>query len=322
MSKPNKQLNNLIGALNINKPAGPTSHDVVKEVRKIIKNASATSAKVGHAGTLDPFATGVLLVLVGPANRLMEYIHLLPKTYQTEITLGAISDTDDLTGKITRAGKTPGVNEKTPDIEETHIQKILKGFVGNTKQTPPSYSAIKIKGKKAYEAARRGSPLKLPSRNITIHNINILKYKYPILELEVTCNSGTYIRSLARDIGTALHTGAYVSKLIRTAIGPVKQFSDQKFNIENSIQLNQLTSKNLLSHLLPPEMLIAHLPSVNLTNANVAQLINGQPIGWGTKLPANQPLALFNKKHSLVGIGAYNPKTVLLSPTKIIITPN
>lgn len=315
MSKPNKQLNNLIGALNINKPAGLTSHDVVGEVRKIIKNAPTASAKVGHAGTLDPFATGVLLVLVGPANRLMEYVHLLPKTYQTEITLGATSDTDDLTGKITRAGK-------TPVVEKTRIQKILKGFVGNIKQAPPTYSAIKIKGKKAYEAARRGSPLKLPSRNITIHNISILSYKYPILELEVTCKSGTYIRSLARDIGTALHTGAYVSKLIRTAIGPVKQFSDQKFNIENSIQLNQLTNKNLLSHLLPPEMLIAHLPSVTLTNANVAQLINGQLIEWGTKLPDNQPIALFNKKHSLVGIGAYNPKTALLSPAKIIITSN
>ncbi len=318
MSKANNQPKSLIGALNINKSAHITSHDVVYEVRKIINNKSI---KVGHAGTLDPFATGVLLVLIGPANRLMEYIHLLPKTYQTEITLGAASDTDDLTGKITKA-------KNQNKISKAKIQKTLKSFIGSIQQTPPIYSAKKVAGKKLYELARAGqintALAKAGDRTqtITIHSIDILQYEYPILKLEVTCGSGTYIRSLARDIGISLHTNAYVSKLIRTAIGPVKQFSDQQFIIKNSTQLNQLTNKNLISHLLPPEKLVAHLPSVTLSKNNVAQLINGQKIEWGTKLPTNKPLALFDQKNSIIGIGSYNAENALLSPNKILINHN
>ena len=314
MSKPNKQPKDLIGALNINKPAGITSHDVVAHIRRLLP-----VAKIGHAGTLDPFATGVLLILIGPANRLMEYVHLLPKTYQAEITLGAASDTDDLTGKITPA-------KEQKKISKTKIQKTINSLIGTSQQQPPIFSAKKVGGKKLYELARAGKTSMALAKagdraqTITIHSIKILQYKYPILKLEVTCSRGTYIRSLARDIGASLHTSAYVSKLIRTTIGPVKQFPDQKFIIKDSIQLNKLTNKNLLSHLLPPKILIAHLPSVTLSKSNVAQLINGQKIEWGTSLPVNQPLALFNKKHSLIGIGAYNSKTTLLSPTKILTT--
>jgi tRNA pseudouridine55 synthase len=319
MSKVNNQPNTLIGALNINKPADITSHDVVYEMRKIINNKSI---KVGHAGTLDPFATGVLLILIGPANRLMEYIHLLPKTYQTEITLGATSNTDDLTGIITPA------NQPSKKISKDKIKKTINNFLGTSKQQPPIFSAKKVDGKKLYELARTGQTktalIKAGDRtqDITIHDIKILQYKYPILKLEVTCGSGTYIRALARDIGTTLNTGAYVSELIRTNIGSVKQISNKKFDIENSIQLKKLTNKNLISHLLPPKILIQHLPSVTLPSTNVAQLINGQKIEWGTKLPTNQPIALFNKKHSLIGIGTYNTKTTLLSPIKILTSPN
>jgi tRNA pseudouridine55 synthase len=324
MSKLNK---NLIGAFNINKPPDITSHDVVLQTRRLlnqIENKQGKQAnKVGHAGTLDPFATGVLLILVGPANRLMEYIHLLPKTYQAEITLGATSDTDDLTGKITNS------KVKNPEkITKSKIQETIKKFVGTSQQRPPIFSAKKVDGKKLYEYARAGLSSKALSKagdriqTITIHSINILQYKYPVLELEITCSSGTYIRSLARDIGTTLNTGAYVSKLTRIIIGSVKQSSSQQFNIENSIQINQLTNKNALSHLLPPEKLVSHLPSVTLSKNNVAQLINGQSIEWSTKLSANQPLALFTKKHSIIGIGTYNSKTSLLSPVKILSPPS
>lgn len=324
------------GVLNIDKPPGLTSYDVVQKVRKIISVGLPTvapprpwrGAKAGHAGTLDPFATGVLLVLIGSATRLMEYVSLLPKTYQAEITLGATSDTDDLTGKISKS------KIKNPNkIPMTKIKNTLQSFLGPGWQVPPSYSAVKVKGRKAYEAARRGSPLKLPPRPVTIHNIQLIDYNHPILSIKVTCSSGTYIRALARDIGSGLGTGAYVSKLRRTSIGPLltkpktymKPISGQKFSLKNAIQLDQLTADNLFSHLLPPQVLVAHLSSVALTNTNVAQLKEGQPIEWGTALPAaleelptKQPLALLTKNHTLIGIGKYNPTTKLLSPQKIL----
>jgi len=333
MSRNPKHLN---GVLNIDKPPGLTSHDVVNHVREIIKVGLPAvapplgGAKVGHAGTLDPFATGVLLVLVGSATRLMEYVNLLSKTYQAEITLGATSDTDDITGRIskpkTHAGKTLGVSPSTPRVKEARVKKVLASFVGPQLQTPPSYSAIKVKGRQAYEAARRGSPLKLPPRHITIHNIQLIDYNHPILSIKVTCGSGTYIRALARDIGSGLGIGAYVSKLRRTSIGPLltkpktymKPISGQKFNLKNAIRLNQLITDNLLSRLLPPSTLVAHLPSITLTPPNVAQLKEGQPIEWGTVLPEQKPIALFTKDGHLLGIGRFDPATKLLSPDKIL----
>ena len=330
------------GVLNINKPPGLTSHDVVNCVRKI-----SGIKKIGHAGTLDPFATGVLLVLIGSATRLMEYVSLLPKTYTAQLTLGATSDTDDLTGRISKsetragktgAGKTPGVNEKTPGVkeapvEEARVKQVLASFVGPQLQTPPPYSAVKIKGWKAYEAARRGSPLKLPPRHVTIHNIRLIDYNYPLLSIKVTCGSGTYIRALARDIGSGLGVGAYVSKLRRTSIGPpltkpktyMKPISGQKFNLKNATSLAQLTVDNLFSHLLPPSILVTHLPSITLLPSNVAQLKEGQPIEWGTaspaipkSLPSNQPIALLTQDNQLFGIGRFDPVTKLLSPDKIL----
>lgn len=287
------------GILNINKPPGLTSHDVVDRIRRLVGQQ-----QVGHAGTLDPFATGVLLMLLGRATRLMEYAHALPKTYQAEITLGTSSDTDDVTGQITRR------TQIEPPSRE-RIEEILKTFRGAIQQVPPAWAAVKIKGKKLYEYARAGESVKAQPRTVTIHRLTVRQYTYPKLRLIIECSSGTYIRALARDIGSALDTGAYVSSLERTAIG--------KFDIRHSIGLDKLSTTNLPSLLQPPKTLLENFPSVKVSPASVVKLKHGQPIGWGTDaLPSNTPLALFGQDDDLIGIGYYHPTTSLLHPKKIL----
>jgi tRNA pseudouridine55 synthase len=218
------------GILIINKPTGPTSHDIVSYVRKI-----TNTRKVGHAGTLDPFAGGVLIILIGKSTKLQSKFMEMDKTYVGTIKLGEISDTYDITGKIK-------MQKSKCKINENEIRKILKQFIGETKQVPPIYSAIKIKGETAYKMARRGEKPKLKSRKIKIYGIKLLNYNWPHLKIEIKCGKGTYIRSLAHDIGKKLGCGAYLEKLTRTAIG--------KFNIENSIKPEKLNLLNLPKKIL------------------------------------------------------------------------
>ncbi len=199
----------LQGFLLINKPNGWTSHDIVNYLRKITK-----IKKIGHAGTLDPFATGLLIIGIGrSATKNLNYFQNLNKTYLTTIKLGFNSTTDDLTGKITPIN--PNLKPKL-----TILKKILKTkFTGNLEQIPPNYSAKKINGQKAYELARQNEKINLQPQKITIYDLQIIDYQFPNLNLKITCSKGTYIRSLARDIGQELKTGAYCAKLTRTEIG-------------------------------------------------------------------------------------------------------
>lgn len=219
------------GILNIYKPSGPSSHDIVAKIRKI-----TGIKKVGHAGTLDPFAEGLLIVLIGSATKLQFKFMNMDKTYVATLKLGAISDTYDKTGRIKKTKGTKGITKRK-------LKGVLRDFIGEIKQTPPAYSAIKIKGKKAYELARRGEKVRLKSRKVKIYNIKVLDYKYPRLKIEVRCGKGTYIRSLANDIGQKLSTGAYLEKLIRAEIGD--------FNIKNSVKLDKLNSRNWTKKIIP-----------------------------------------------------------------------
>ena len=206
------------GIYNIFKPAGPTSHDIINQVRKM-----SGEKRVGHAGTLDPFAEGVLIVAVSReyTKKLGQFLKQ-DKTYRTTVRLGAESDTFDLTGKI----KNIDVKQK-PSKKE--ILKTLDKFIGEIEQIPPSFSAIKIKGKKAYELARKGIAPNLKPRKVKIHSIKILKYKWPYLEIETKVSSGTYIRSLAHDLGQTLKIGGYLEKLVRIKTG--------SFNLQKSLRL-------------------------------------------------------------------------------------
>jgi len=204
----------------INKPTDWTSHDVVAFVRGKAKHNSdfknIKKIKVGHSGTLDPFATGLLIIGVGREyTKRMDEFKKLPKTYEAVIKLGATSDTQDKTGKITKKENTDIPNKK-------NIKNTLKTFLGVQEQTPPMFSAKKVQGKKLYELARQGVEIERKPVKIELYKIKLLKYKYPFLNIRVKCSTGTYIRTLAYDIGDKLQTGAYCEELKRTRIGKYK----------------------------------------------------------------------------------------------------
>lgn len=203
----------------VDKPKGMTSHDVVDEIRRI-----TNERKVGHAGTLDPNATGLLIVGVGKGStrRLGDIARNTSKVYEAEIVLGEERDTDDAEGKILNPKSEILSKAQFPKSKikaKTRIAEVLKMFVGEIEQVPPAYSAIKVKGRKAYELARKGKKVSLGPRKVTIYEIGLLDYNYPVLRINVEVSSGTYIRALARDIGRELGVGAYLRNLRRTAIG-------------------------------------------------------------------------------------------------------
>lgn len=199
------------GIFAVNKPVGITSHDVIYRLRK-----KTGVKRIGHAGTLDPLASGVLVVAVGREfTKQLDMIVKSEKEYVAEIKLGETSTTDDEEGE-----KTTVNDEFKPEIKD--LEKATQTFIGNIMQTPPNYSAIKVGGKVAYKEARKGKDFKLEPREVEIKDIEILNYKYPIIKLKITCGKGVYIRSLARDLGEKLKTGGYMKSLVRTRVGEFK----------------------------------------------------------------------------------------------------
>jgi tRNA pseudouridine55 synthase len=228
------------GFLLIDKPAGMTSHDVVDRVRRV-----TNIRKVGHAGTLDPFATGLLIVGVGrPATREMQKIVGLDKTYETVFMFGAQSDTDDREGVIE-----PAPIDEVGDVE---IKAVFESYTGAIKQLPPTYSAVKINGQKMYEAARKGQKLEAKPRSVTVYQmVPALPMCESRLAVTIECSSGTYIRALARDIGKDLGGGGYVEELRRTRIG--------SFSIEDATKLDDLTPENVEACLIRVQDLLDQL---------------------------------------------------------------
>jgi tRNA pseudouridine55 synthase len=280
------------GFLNIDKPAGMTSHDVVAKLRRL-----AGQKRVGHGGTLDPAATGVLPIALGEATRLLEYLVEGRKAYRAEVRLGISTTTDDAEGTI--------VEERVvPALDQNAIQRALQPFTGTIQQVPPMYSAIQIGGQRMYDLARRGETIDLPSRTVEIDAIEIASWQNPILTIDVRCGKGTYIRSLARDLGAALGCGAHLAALRRTAVGPLR--------IEDAMPLEALLedearrqgdtrqgegetgrtgdtsnvfparispSRVSLSHiLLPPATAVADWPHINVDDAATRRIRNGLPI--------------------------------------------
>jgi tRNA pseudouridine55 synthase len=208
------------GIISVNKPKGPTSHDIIYQVRRL-----SGIKKVGHAGTLDPLASGVLVVAIGREfTKQIDQIVKTEKEYVATVKLGENSTTDDAEGE-----KTVVNNEL--EVSREQVDESLNKFIGQIDQIPPAFSAIKIGGRKAYDMARKGQVVDMKSRQILIKEIEVIEYKWPVLEIRVVCGSGTYIRSLARDIGKELETGAYLQDLVRTRVG--------EYKIEDSINLDQ-----------------------------------------------------------------------------------
>lgn len=262
----------MFGLLNIDKPRGPTSRDVVNRVARLVK-----PHKAGHAGTLDPLATGVLVVAVGPATRLVEYVQRYPKAYRASFLLGRSSDTEDITGTVLDLPQAP-----IPSRES--LLAALPQFLGTIEQRPPAYSALKLAGQRAYALARRGETVELPARPVAVHRLELLRYAYPELELEIECGSGTYIRSLGRDLARALGTAAVMSSLRRMAIGP--------FVAADAFEYGGLDANLLRDQLLPPTLAVGALPKRALNDAEVLRIRQGQPIPLGKDPAAGEQVAL------------------------------
>ncbi|MFH0952546.1 MAG: tRNA pseudouridine(55) synthase TruB [Patescibacteria group bacterium] len=228
----------MIGFLVINKPAGMTSHDVVNQIRHL-----TGEQKVGHGGTLDPLATGVLIIGIGreATKQLGSFSEDTEKVYQAVIHLGATSDTDDAAGMVTES-------EIVSPPKKSEVIAAVKPFKGNIKQVPPAYSARQVGGQRAYDLARKGQNVNLGAGDVEISDLHIVNYTWPRLSIEVACSSGTYIRSLARDIGEALKVGGYLEELKRTRVG--------KVNLIVSVDLDSLTRENIVDKIMAVDKFI------------------------------------------------------------------
>jgi tRNA pseudouridine55 synthase len=244
------------GLLNINKPAGETSRWVVDRVQRLVK-----PAKAGHAGTLDPLATGVLVVCVGQATRLIDYVQRMRKRYRADFLLGQTSPTEDVEGQLTEL-----VNPPIPTRVE--LAAAARKFVGEILQCPPIFSALKVGGRRAYDLARKGQVVELEPRPVTIYWLEVVEYEYPRLVLEIECSGGTYVRSLGRDLAESLGTGAVMSGLVRTAIGG--------FRVEGAIDVNTLMRETIGSRLLSPFSAVEQLPRLVLSSEEVAEISRGR----------------------------------------------
>jgi len=290
----------MFGLLNIDKPAGCTSRDVVNRVQRLVR-----PHKIGHAGTLDPLATGVLVVAIGPATRLVEYVQQMPKTYQGTFLLGRTSDTEDIEGNVVELP-----DAAIPEHEE--ILVAIPRFTGSIKQRPPAYSALKIAGQPAYKLARRGEQADLAPRRVDIHSIEVVRYEHPELELLVRCGSGTYIRSLGRDLAESLGTGAVMSQLRRLAIGP--------FAVDEALAADALSANEVEARLLSPLLAVDHLPRIALTEAEIVRIAKGQSIATIPNEQASE-IAAVNRDGQLIAILA-SAGEGRLRPAKCFIQPS
>lgn len=246
------------GFLNVAKPAGMTSRDVVNRVQRQIK-----PAKAGHAGTLDPLATGVLVIAVGQATRLIEYVQRMRKRYRGTFLLGRSSDTEDVEGTVVELPGAP-----VPSLSA--IEHAANCLVGQILQRPPAFSAIKVQGKRSYDLARAGMAVELTARPVTVYSLKVVQYDYPQLSLDVECSGGTYVRSLGRDLAEHCGTAAVMSALVRTAVG--------QFDLTEAIPGEALDLPTIAANLLPPTAALVDLPSLVVNTELQERLRHGLSI--------------------------------------------
>ncbi|RMF90509.1 MAG: tRNA pseudouridine(55) synthase TruB [Planctomycetota bacterium] len=253
-----RRRSDVMGIYNLKKERGMTSRHALNRTQR-----ASRELNLGHAGTLDPLAEGVLVACANKATKLLPYIQQLPKEYRAVFLLGKRSDSDDIEQPVEEL-----VDPPVPTTEQ--IEALLPKFVGRIEQRPPAFSALRVEGRRAYELAQEGTPPELPPRTVVVYEIELLRYAYPELELKVLCGSGTYIRALGRDIAAELGTAAVMSGLVRTAVGP--------FRIEDALAPEEINYENWREHLLPPRDAVPHLPSVRMTADEVDTIYRGQPI--------------------------------------------
>ena len=253
------------GIILVDKEEGKTSFDVVKKVRRILM-----VKKVGHAGTLDPFATGLLIVLLGQGTKLSDYLTAEEKVYQATMRLGVVTDTQDLTGHVVKTSEVPKFGLE-------FIKRVAHEFVGEIEQVPPSFSAIHYKGKRAYMLARKGIKIELQKRKVRIHSLEIVSVDLPYVTIEVTCSGGTYVRSLAADLGKGLGPGAHLRSLRRLAIGP--------FRVTDALNVENIEAF-LRDHIFQEKIItlceaLPHMTEAQVDTSMAQRIRNGYQPEWG-----------------------------------------
>jgi tRNA pseudouridine55 synthase len=283
---------NIYGALNINKPSGITSHDVVEQVRKLLK-----TRKVGHTGTLDPAASGVLPICVGKATRLSQYLLEADKEYRLVAKLGETTDTQDANGRLLEMRDWQGITRQD-------ILQAIQGFIGEIDQIPPMYSACKYNGKRLYKLAREGQWVERKPRRVAIHRLTLVSTQLPLITLEASCSKGTYMRTLCADLGEVLGCGAYLYELVRTRCG--------QFTIDQAVSLDELRQAieagRLGEVLYTLDQMLAHLPAVTVNGESAKRAALGSPVLAGGILTYPPETINQNTKVRL-----YNPAGRLLA---------
>jgi tRNA pseudouridine55 synthase len=293
------------GILVINKTTGMTSHDVVAKVRKLLHQK-----RVGHAGTLDPAASGVLPICVGQGTRVAEYLSESGKAYQAEITFGVVTDTYDVEGTIIRTADTTGLTQEQIEVALAH-------FLGPQTQMPPLYSAIKIQGQPAYKRLRAGETIELDPRPIEIFQLQILAWLPPRLTLAIECSKGTYIRSLAYDLGERLGCGGYLTSLIRTRSGP--------FSLTDSITLEQLaevvTQGTIETHLFAADRALQQYPALWLDNTTAQRVLHGNAFSYDDQdnLVAAELARVYDVAGNFLAIATWDAEQGLWQPKKVLV---
>jgi len=293
--------NAISGVLVVDKPIGLTSHDVVQIIRK-----GTNIRRAGHTGTLDPRASGVLVILVGPAVRLSEYVSASDKRYQAVVRLGQSTDTYDADGRV--------VSTSPVNITEDEFSNALKQFIGEIEQVPPPYSAVKVKGKKAYEMAREGEEVELLPRKIQVYNLDLLEWAPPDAVIDVYCSSGTYVRSLAHDLGEALGCGAHLVGLRRTKSG--------RFTLRDAVPLRKLRESfengTWYQHLIPAAEALSDWPSIELTHTQVDDVRHGH------RIPGDKELGKLargiSEQGELVALLEFDPAANEWQPKKVFFS--
>jgi tRNA pseudouridine55 synthase len=300
----------LDGILVLDKPAGPTSHDMVGLLRRL-----SGTHRIGHGGTLDPFANGVLPLFLGSATRVVEYHLGDRKTYRATICFGASSTTDDLEGTLE-----PAIGP-APTAEQ--VDAVLERFRGTIEQRPPAHSAIKIGGRRAYALARAGQSVELKPRTVTIHRLDVLEFdatdpNRPIAIVEVECSAGTYVRALARDLGAATENAAYLGALTRLASGPFGL--DRAATVDVVRNAASAGPEGLRALLLPVDAGLEGFPQIELSADELAAVIRGQFIRPSAAPPAadrETPLRLIDARGGLIGIGRWEDGRIV--PDKVLV---
>ncbi len=291
----------ICGILNVDKPPGMTSHDVVLAVRKW-----SGERKVGHAGTLDPLATGVLLVCLGTATRVSEYLMASPKEYLAGVRLGVSTTTHDADGEV--------VHTSVVNVNRSQVEAAMAHLVGNISQVPPLYSAIKRGGRRLYKLARRGERVKVPARQVEVYELRITDWSPPDLELKIHCGPGTYVRALVRDLGAALGCGAHVTALRRVRSG--------RFTAREAVSLERVAEAfqkgEIASILYPLEAALEHLPAVYLSPAAARRLAAG---GWveHPRAPAEGVVRAYGPDGRLIAVAFRDSQSGLLRPRKVFV---